>query len=65
MEIYAIVDEDLQVAKHRSKGTLAVFKDLEMLKKHAWRYKESGKSYKIAELEPINFFSFEETEGEA
>ncbi|HHR2263496.1 TPA: hypothetical protein ACSY1A_11620, partial [Listeria monocytogenes] len=23
------------------------------------------KSYKIAELEPINFFSFEETEGEA
>ncbi|ELK9731610.1 hypothetical protein RWB19_003025 [Listeria monocytogenes] len=49
MELYAIVDEDLQVAKHRSKGTLAVFKDLEMLKKHAWRYKESGKSYKIAE----------------
>ncbi len=32
MELYAIVDEDLQVAKHRSKGTLAVFKDLEMLK---------------------------------
>ncbi|EAC6057146.1 hypothetical protein Z668_15665, partial [Listeria monocytogenes] len=52
MELYAIVDEDLQVAKHRSKGTLAVFKDLEMLKKHAWRYKESGKLYKIAELEP-------------
>ncbi|MDJ1539910.1 hypothetical protein QNN35_12865, partial [Listeria monocytogenes] len=24
MELYAIVDEDLQVAKHRSKGTLAV-----------------------------------------
>ncbi|MEG7784103.1 hypothetical protein U2080_15315, partial [Listeria monocytogenes] len=35
---------------------------LEMLKKHAWRYKKSGKSYKIAELEPINFFSFEEAE---
>ncbi|EAC7083375.1 hypothetical protein AF306_07915 [Listeria monocytogenes] len=65
MELYAIVDEDLQVAKHRSNGTLAVFKDLEMLKKHAWRYKESGKSYKITELEMVDFFSFEDLEGRA
>ncbi|EAE1772509.1 hypothetical protein GM69_05765 [Listeria monocytogenes] len=65
MELYAIVDEDLQVAKHRSKRTLAVFKDLDMLEKHAWKYKEGGKSYKITELEPINFFSFEEAEGSA
>ncbi|EIA7346415.1 hypothetical protein K7S29_002837 [Listeria monocytogenes] len=65
MELYAIVDEELQVVKHRSKGTLAVFKDIEMLEKQAWRYKESGKVYKIAELEPVNFFSFfEEAEGE-
>ncbi|MBC2142873.1 hypothetical protein HCA89_11165 [Listeria innocua] len=65
MELYAIVDDDLQVAKHRSNGTLAVFKDLEMLKKHAWRYKESGKSYKITELEMVDFFSFEDLEGGA
>ena len=64
MTLYAIVDEDMQVARHLSKGTMAVFSDLNMLKKHAWRYQLSNKKYKIAELEIEQIYELEEREGE-
>ena len=60
--LYVIIDEDCQPAKHLSKGTLAVFKDLKKLKKHSWRYMKSDQSYKIALLEIDNIFDFEKEE---
>lgn len=49
--IFAIVDDDMKVARHLSKGTMAVFTDIKKLRKHAWRYMGSVKEYKIVELE--------------
>lgn len=57
--LYVIIDEDCQPAKHKGKGTLAVFKDLKQLKRHAWRYMKSDQSYKIALLEIDNIFDFD------
>lgn len=62
MTLYAIVDEDMKVARHLSKGTMAVFSDLNMLKKHAWRYQWSNKKYKVAELEIEQIYELEESE---
>ena len=64
MTLCAIVDEDMKVARHLSKGTMAVFSDLNMLKKHAWRYQWSNKKYKVAELEIEQIYDFEEREAE-
>lgn len=58
MTLYAIIDEDMQIAKHRSKGTLGIFKSLDMLNKHAWRYKRPSGKYKIAELEIEQIYEF-------
>lgn len=60
MKLYAIVDENLIVARHLSKGTAAVFTDLKMLKKHAWRYKSKAETYKIAHFEIEELHEFEE-----
>ena len=62
--LYAIIDEDIQVARHLSKGTMAVFSDLNMLKKHAWRYQRSNKEYQIAEFEIDNIYEFPKEESE-
>ncbi|MGG5333873.1 hypothetical protein IGI46_005043 [Enterococcus sp. AZ163] len=51
MTYYALVDEDMAIARHLSKNTLAVFSDLKMLNKHAWRYQAGNKKYKVVELE--------------
>lgn len=48
MKLYAIIDEKGNVAKHKHLG---VFKDLDMLKKHAWRYLGRQKKIKVAEFE--------------
>lgn len=58
MILYAIVDEDVRFARHLSKGTLAVFTDINMLNKHAWRYKSPNKNYKIAEFEIEQMYEF-------
>lgn len=52
--LYAIVDKDGKVARHRSKGTLAVYQDTTLLKKHGWRYMENNKEYRIIELKKGN-----------
>ncbi|MDT2844684.1 hypothetical protein [Vagococcus lutrae] len=57
--LYAIVDEDLKIARHLSKGKLAVFEDLDKLNKNAWRYMEHSKKYKVAELEFYDFFELD------
>lgn len=57
--LYVIIDEDCKPARHMGKGTLAVFKDLKQLKKHAWRYKSANKDYRIALLEIEEIFDFE------
>ncbi|MBC2104029.1 hypothetical protein [Listeria booriae] len=62
MTLYALVDEDIQIARHRSKGTLAVFVNLDRLKEHAWRYQASDKTYKVAELEIEQIYELEEKE---
>ncbi|MEG2294279.1 MAG: hypothetical protein RR936_12815 [Carnobacterium sp.] len=46
--IYALVDEDMRIVRH--KGKLAIFTDHSMLKKHMWRYMWKKKKYKIVEL---------------
>lgn len=51
MKMYALVDEDLKVARHRSRNKLAIFTDIKLLKRHAWRYTYHKDTYKIAELE--------------
>ncbi|MBM6615611.1 hypothetical protein JTF06_12015 [Desemzia sp. RIT804] len=61
MEIYAIVEDGtLEIARHLSKGTGAMFTDLKMLKQHAWRYKSSDKQYKIARYEVEELYDFKE-----
>lgn len=62
MKLYAIVDGDLNVARHRSKNTLAVFTDLKMLKKHAWRYGKGYNKHKVAELEIKQLYELEGAE---
>lgn len=62
MTLYALVDDELSVARHRRKGTLAVFVNLDRLEEHAWRYQSSGKTYKVAELEIEQIYELEETE---
>lgn len=59
MTLYAIVDEDMQIMTHVSKGTLGVFKSIGMLKKHAWRYTR-GKEWMIAELDISQAYKAEE-----
>lgn len=61
MALYAIVDEDMQIMTHVSKGTLGVFKSIGMLKKHAWRYTR-GKEWMIAELDARKVYKAEEEE---
>lgn len=61
MVLYAIVDEDMQIMTHVSKGTLGVFKSIGMLKKHAWRYAR-GKEWMIAELDISQAYKAEEEE---
>lgn len=61
MELYAIVDEDMRIVRH--KGKLGVFTDLDMLKLHAWRYVGMRKNYKIAELEIADVFHGEANNG--
>lgn len=58
--LYAIVDEDIQIA-HKISGSsskLALFKDLKQLERNAWRYmsKSDEKSYKVAEFEISNIY---------
>ena len=60
MTLYALVDEDLKIARHLSKNTLGVFADIKMLKRHAWRYMDKNKKYKVAELEMEQFYELEE-----
>lgn len=48
--IFAIVNDDMKVARHLSKGRMAVFTDIKKLKKYAWRYMSPAKKYKIVEL---------------
>lgn len=62
MTLYAIVDEDLKVARHLSKSKLAVFEDLDQLNRNAWRYMSKAKKYEVAELEIYNFFELEKEE---
>lgn len=64
MTLYAIIDEDIQIARHLSKGTMAVFSSLEMLKKHAWRYQSASKKYQIAEFEIECIYNFQQEESE-
>lgn len=59
MTLYAIIDDDIQIAKHLSKGTMGVFKSLDTLEKHAWRYMSGSKKYKIAELEIEEIYEFQ------
>lgn len=59
MALYAIVDEDMQIMTHVSKGTLGVFKSIGMLKKHAWRYAR-GKEWRIAEFDARKVYKAEE-----
>ncbi len=61
--LYAIVDEDLKIARHLSKSKLAVFEDLDQLNRNAWRYMSKAKKYKVAELELSKFFELENKEG--
>lgn len=58
--LYAIVDEKLNVARH--KGKLGIFTDLKQLNKNAWRYTHADKKYKVAELEFDNFFELDKKE---
>lgn len=60
--LYAIVDEDLKIARHLSKGKLAVFEDLKQLNNNAWRYMSKSKNYKVAELEFDHFFELDNKE---
>lgn len=62
MVLYAIVDEDIQIAKKIGNGKLALFKDLNQLKRNAWRHmsKSSEKIYKVAEFEISNIYELEE-----
>lgn len=60
MIYYALIDDDMQIARHRSKKNLAVFTDLKMLKRHAWRYGTRQKKYKVVELEFGIIFDIEE-----
>lgn len=62
MTLYAIVDEDLKIARHLSKKNLGVFTNPKMLKRHAWRYMESNKKYKVAELEIEQVYKLEDME---
>ncbi|MBC1615327.1 hypothetical protein HB904_03960 [Listeria booriae] len=48
--LYAIVDENNKIAKHCSKGNLAVFSDLNSLIGSCWEYHKPDKTYSIAEL---------------
>ncbi|HDI4750898.1 TPA: hypothetical protein PNM99_002392 [Listeria monocytogenes] len=56
MELYAIVDENLKVARHLSKGTAGVFATLPRLNKNAWRYMQHTKTYKVAKFEITDVF---------
>ena len=57
--LYAIVDKNLNIARHLSKGKLAVFKNLNQLNKNAWRYMYAAEEYKVAELEVKHLFDLE------
>lgn len=59
MNLYAIIDEDVRVVRH--KGKMGIFTDLDMLKKHAWRYVGRGNKYKVAELEMTNIYPVEQS----
>jgi hypothetical protein len=62
MKLYAIIDEESNIARHIGNGKLAVFKDLKQLKQHAWRYTRSNEKYKILEFESGEVRDFEEEE---
>lgn len=38
MKLYAIVDKNMKIVRHRSKGTLGIFSNIKVLKNNAWRY---------------------------
>lgn len=48
MKLYAIIDEEGNIARNKHLG---VFKDLNILEKHAWRYLGRQKKIKVAEFE--------------
>lgn len=62
MTLYAIVDEDLKIVSHVSKGKLAIFSNLKVLKNNAWRYERPKKVHKIAEFEITEVYSLESEE---
>lgn len=65
MDLFAIVDEDMRIAKHKSRGHLAIFTTLEMLKKYAYLYQDEDMEYKTVTLEVGLIFDPDDIEGGA
>lgn len=52
--LYAIVDENMEIVRHQSKGTLGIFSNIKVLKNNAWRYVDfydKTAQFSIAEVE--------------